>query len=281
MSLSSNTNIFIMEAGDNALLAPNFNLIVDEPIVCSASAKNGQAQTPTQFSFQFNGSSLHTDYANWQQFVFSFRNYGADPHSGPKGYSVAPFVETWSNTGPEICNSSNGQNAFLSQYGFKEYFFDSDSIPAGANFSIDLATDASKRITQVQFIVSVGASQLLEVVLDLAQMRSDFRDQGDGHYTFMTAEEMSPLHVTTLNIVGQNGGSATFTAGAGRIVYRDFSTGSIGEGTVGQIKWVQAIPSAYRGDTTGETSNMGYATPTQLNGTAMVDQTFAFIPVRG
>ena len=281
MPFSSNNNVFIMEANDNALVAPSFSLLVGEPIICPASigsSKKGkqpvqyEGQQPAQFTFQFNGSSLNTDYANWQQYVFCFRNYGANPTSGPKGYSVAPFVENWRSANPsEICNSTNSQNSDLSKYGFKEYFFDSDSIPAQTLFSINLSTDSSKKIIQATFIISVKESELMNVTIKLANMRTDFKDTSTDKYPFMTIADMSPLHVATLNIVGDNGGLALFTGGAGQILY--------GNGESGSIKPVETIPSKFRGDTTGETSNIGYAAVTQSNPTSIIAQNFAFIPL--
>jgi hypothetical protein len=269
MSLASNNNAFIMEASDNALVAPGFTVVVEEPIICSGSIYKDEAQSPTQFSFQFNGSSLHTDDANWQQYCFVFRNYGANPSSGPKGYSVAPFVETWSSEG-EICNSGKAQNAGLSQYGFKEYFFDSDSIPAETLLGINLFTDSSQKIIQANFNVSVDAVLLMNVTIELTNIRTDFKDPSTGDFRLMTAADLSPLHVTTLNIVGNFGGYAFFSGGSGQILYR-------GAGDFGAIKWVEQVPALYRGDTTGETSNMAYGAITQPNGPSMT-QSFAFTP---
>jgi hypothetical protein len=182
---SKNNYVFMSSAnGINCqnILGLKVSLHVTQDMVATVTSASGGTPIPNGgFTMQLNaGPGVSSPTINWMQYVFLISDN-----------AIASQVEYWANSTTQSFNS------------FQHILpLDSNAIPAGYVFEIDLNNDATGNITGATFTVT------------------DNNGKTTSGSTPLPANQQFPINGFQVNIVGpDNSTNSQFSSGAGTITY--------------------------------------------------------------
>lgn len=169
--------------------------------------------------------------------------------------AVNGAVNTWMDSNEILLTSQ----FLISLSEFMDSTTNSQTIPAGTTFTINLANGDNNEIRAATFIVSISGHNF-EKTIAFDQIPSN-----DG-----SAPQLAPISAITMNIVGfDDGEEGVFTGGSGAFAYEAATA----------MTPLSSLPEGLNPGSTVETGNVGYGSMLDISGTQLI-QNWMVEPVK-
>ncbi|MCJ1360592.1 MAG: hypothetical protein MMC33_010600 [Icmadophila ericetorum] len=233
--LGSNFNYFLADGG-SAITGLNVTITFSQALV---SSSNGFGFQLNCYAQELSGAPSTTP--NWQQYVV---------YEAPGTKTLYGIIDNWKGTVPA------GTDAQIINYETElTTLAKNNTIPVGATINIATITNSSSVVTGVKYTYTPPGGTAVSTSVTLTNLTVY------GTNKKVTSAYESPIAALTLNIVADyDGNNATFTSGAGTIVYN-----------ATQDLTVQTYEPSYTAfqDGTGETANTTYGKLNPSNSTSI------------